>query len=204
MRQTAFLVTFVTLLGVGGWLAPAPLYAVEPGVDIATPRVAMVTANGTTLRFVPALAIVEQEDHVRWVVAGGSHTTTSGSACTGNGLWTANLNLTTTMFTRQFNDAPGNIPYFCMPHCGLQMVGTVRVTSVIDARVTSVGGATQLDWTGGGGTYRIFRSTSPAFPAASTTVLTGAAGTTLMSFLDSTGDTPPVGGAFFYLVMNQF
>ena len=204
MRQTAYFVTFVTVLCAGALVAPKTLDAVEPGVDIATPRVAIVTANGSTLRFVPALAIMEQGDHVRWVNGGGSHTTTSGSPCVANNLWTSNLNTTTTMFTRQFNDAPNNYPYFCSPHCGLGMTGTIRVTTLIDARLSDVGGATQLDWSGGGGTYRIYRSTSPAFPTANTTVLTGATGTQLLSLLDQNAGVPPVGGAFYYLVMNQF
>src|SRR5678815_6194891 len=73
--------------------------AVEPGVDIAAPRVALTTADGSTLRFVPAAIAVEQGDYVRWIRASGSHTTTSGIPCTADMLWNSSLNSTTTSFT---------------------------------------------------------------------------------------------------------
>lgn len=143
-------------------------------------------------------------DHVRWTWTTGAHTTTSGSPCVSSGLWASNLNSTTTQFTRQFLEAPGPRPFFCSPHCGLGMTGSVLVTTLIDLATTDVGGATSLSWTGGGGTYRVFRSTSPLFPDSSTTVLTPAGGITQTSFLDQTAGSPPPDGVYFYLVMNQF
>ena len=185
-----------------------PALAVEPGIDIAAPRVAITTVDAATIQFHPAVIVVEQDDYVRWSWTGGSHNTTAAtttSSCVASGLWTMNLNSLSTSFTRQFFDEVGVVPFYCQPHCGLGMRGQVAVTTPIDARaVPAAGGAVQLDWTGGGGTYRIFRSTSPLFPAATTTVLTGAQGITALTFTDGNGGTPPVGGAFFYLVMNHF
>ena len=190
-------------------MAAPEAQAVEPGVDIASPRVAITTVDAATLMFHPASIVVEQNDHVRWRWTGGAHNTTSAtttSSCLASGLWSSALNSLTTVFTRQFTeDAPATVPFFCSPHCGLGMRGQVIVTSEIDARaVPAAGGAVRLDWTGGGGAYRLFRSPSPLFPAAAITVLTTANGTTALTFTDTTGGTPAVGGAYFYLVMNHF
>ena len=178
--------------------------AVEPGVDIAAPRVAITTANGTTLRFVPAAIVVEQGDYVRWLWGSlGAHTTTNGTPCVAGTLWNSNLNSTTTQFTRQFLEAPGTLPFFCMPHCGLGMTGQVVVTTDIQLATTDSGGSTLLSWSGGGGSYRVFRSDSPLFGAGAT-VLTPGTGTTQTSFLDTTGVPPAVDTVTYYLVMNQF
>lgn len=185
-----------------------PALAVEPGIDIAAPRVAITTVDAATIQFHPAVIAVEQDDHVRWSWTGGTHNTTSAtttSSCVASGLWASNLNSLSTSFTRQFTTPPGVVPFYCQPHCGLGMRGQVVVTTPIDAKaVLAAGGAVQLDWTGGGGVYRIFRSASPLFPTAATTVLTGPQGTTVLTFTDTNGGTPPLGGAFFYLVMNHF
>ncbi|HET8948296.1 MAG TPA: plastocyanin/azurin family copper-binding protein [Candidatus Polarisedimenticolia bacterium] len=186
-------------------VATGPALPVEPGVDIAAPKVAISTVNGTLLQFMPPRLVVEQADFVRWNWTGGSHTTTSGSACGApSGLWASNLNSLTTTFTRAFIDAPATYPYFCSPHCGLGMTGQVVVTTPIDLRVNTSGADVQLDWTGGGGLYRIFRSTSPLFTSGTTTVVTGASGLQALTFFDQNGGTPPVGGVNFYLVMNHF
>lgn len=204
MRPILRCVTFVTMLGAVLAAARTDALAVTAGVDIAAPRVAMTTANGTTLRFVPAAIVVEQGDYIQWNWTSGAHTTTSGSACVASGLWTSPLNSTTPLFLRQFLETPGALPFFCMPHCGFGMVGQVTVTSPILETSTDAGGAETLSWTGGGGTYQVFRSDSPLFTAATTTLLTPAGGTTATTFVDQTGAEPAVDHAFFYLVMNQF
>ena len=192
-----------TLIALVAAIAGPPALPVEPGVDIAAPRVAVTVANGSTLRFVPASVVVEQGDYVRWNNTSGSHTTTSGAACAANALWNSPLSTTTPTFTRVFNEAPATLPYFCQPHCGFGMTGQVVVTTLISVTVTASGGAVQLDWSGGSGLYRIFRSTSPLFTSGTTTVLTGA-GAQAVTFTDQNGGIPPVGSANFYLVMNQF
>jgi len=186
-------------------LAARPAFPVEPGIDIAAPLVAISTVDAATLAFHPARIVVEQNDHVRWRWTGGSHTTTSGTPCAASGLWASNLNSLATSFTRQFTELPSTIPYFCQPHCGLGMQGQVVVTTAIEVMaIPAAGGAVQLDWTGGGGLYRIFRSTSPLFTGGTTTILTGAAGTSALTFVDATAGTPPVGSVHYYLVMNHF
>lgn len=185
-------------------LAAPPAFAVEPGIDIAAPRVAISTVDAQ-LAFHPARIVVEQNDHVRWRWTAGSHTTTSGTLpCTANGLWNVPLTSTSTSFTRLFTEPPATFTYFCQPHCGFNMNGQVVVTSEISVLAKESGADVQLDWTGGGGLYRIFRSTSPLFTGGTTTILTGAAGTSALTFVDATAGTPPVGSVHFYLVMNHF
>jgi plastocyanin len=175
--------------------------AVEPGVDIAVPRVPISLADNATFRFIPANIVVEQGDYVRWTWNSGSHTTTSGVPCTTDLLWNSNISTTTRTFTRQFTEAPGLRKYFCSPHCGAGMTGQVTVTSPIDLTVTLVAGSSQLGWSGGGGLYRVYRADLPSF--SSSTVLTAAGGTSLTMFSDA-GAGPAAGSAWFYLVMNQF
>jgi len=182
--------------------APAP--AVEPGVDVAVPRVAITTVDGATFMFHPAQLAVEQADWVRWVWTGGSHTTTSGSGCVADGLWNVSLNsLTPPQFTRQFLELPGSLPFFCSPHClSFGMIGAVSVTTLIDPTATEASGTLTLTWSGGSGSYRVFRSDNPAFTGAATATLSPDAGASGTTFTDTTQPTP--GKAAFYLVMDLF
>jgi len=184
-------------------LATGALFAVEPGVDLAVPRMPIITVDGVSLVFHPNRVVVEQSDYVRWSWTGGSHTTTSGSPCVSNGLWSSSLISTITSFTRQFADLPATYPFFCNPHCGIGMTGQIVVTTDIQALVTEVSGAVQLDWTGGAAPYRVYRSDNPAFTGVNTVILTGPTGTQGVSFVDANAGVPPVDHSFFYLVMDQ-
>lgn len=181
---------------------PGVTAAIDPGVDIAVPRVAITTTGQGGNIFSPASIRIEPGDWVRWRWIAGVHNTVSGASCVSNGLWSSNLNSTTTIFERRFTEAPGSFPYFCSPHCGFGMVGTVLLTSTITVDVTDVPPMAVLSWAGGGGLYRVFRAGNPQFNNA--TVLTPPGGSAGTSFNDVTGDLPPEGTAFFYLVMNQF
>lgn len=177
--------------------------AVEPGVDIAVPRVAITNAGtGGQLTFSPASIRIEPGDYVRWKWVAGFHTTTSGASCVSNGLWGSNLNSTTTALTRQFNEAPGSFPYFCVPHCGSAMTGTILLTTPIQLDVTDLAPMAILSWSGGAGLYRIYRADNALFVGS--TVLTPPTGVSGGTFNDITGELPSEGTAFFYLVMNQF
>ena len=184
-------------------VATPAAFAVEPGVDIAVPRVAITNAgSGGQLIFSPASLRLEPGDYVRWIWVAGLHTTTSGSSCVASGLWTSNLTSSVTSFTRQFNEAPGSFPYYCSPHCGFGMTGTVLLTTPIQLGITDLPPMATLSWTGGGGLYRIYRAGNPLFNGA--TVITPPGGASGLTFNDTTGDLPAEGTAFFYLVMNQF
>ncbi len=177
----------------------SPGLAVEPGVDVAAPRVAVTKVDGLMFAFQPASLVVEQGDWVRWSWTGGSHTTTSGSGCLASGLWNVPLNsLSPPTFTRQFLEPPEAIPFFCSPHCSFGMVGSVSVTTLIDLSAQHAAGVSTLTWTGGSGQYIVYRAGAPTFTGAAALLPDGgSAGTT---FTDAT--TPPSGQASFYLVMN--
>jgi plastocyanin len=174
--------------------------AVEPGVDVAAPRVAVSTVDGSTFAFHPANLVVEQGDWVRWSWLGGGHTTTSGPACVASGLWNTPLNaVSPATFTRQFGEPPGSIPYFCSIHCPT-MVGSVNVTALIDLAVKDAAGTSTLSWTGGSGSYLVYRGGAPTFIGAQ--AFTPDGGSAGMTFTDSTIPSP--GQTSFYLVMNLF
>ena len=189
--------------GLLGLAAVAQSSAVEPGVDIAAPRVALSDVGvGGGFTFTPATIRLEPQDYVRWRWISGSHTTTSGSPCSASGLWSNALNSLSTSFTRQFLEAPGTIPYFCSPHCSF-MSGQVVLTTPIQVSVNDNAGAVDLAWSGGGAPYRVYRSDSPLF-GAGTQILTPVGGIGAMAFTDASGLAPGLDKAFYYLVMNEF
>jgi len=192
--RTAFVVTL--LLSVQGALA------VEPGVDVAAPRVA-ISQVADNFVFQPARIVVEQGDWIRWknVAFSTSHTTTSGNPCVADNLWNAGL-LPGAQFTRQFTDLPGLIPYFCSPHCGIGMTGQVTVTTLISVQASDNLGTLTLTWSGGGGVYQVFRSDIPGFTGTGTVAFAPDGGDTGTTFTDSM--QPNLGRVLYYLVMNKF
>ncbi|MCX6929803.1 MAG: plastocyanin/azurin family copper-binding protein, partial [Verrucomicrobia bacterium] len=93
---------------------------------VAPAKLVEVAVSGLT--FAPNIVRVNAGDVVRWT--NGStfhHTTTSGTSCTTNGLWDADLPAGSS-FAAQFNTG-GTFPYFCKPHCTRGMVGAVIVDS---------------------------------------------------------------------------
>ncbi|HEU4403070.1 MAG TPA: plastocyanin/azurin family copper-binding protein [Candidatus Polarisedimenticolia bacterium] len=172
--------------------------AQEPGVNVAAPRFAISQVD-SALAYHPANLVVEQGDWVRWQpLVATIHTTTSGSACTADGLWSASLSVA---FTRQFNDTPATYPYFCIPHClSFNMVGSVKVTTLIDLRAADSSSVLTLAWTGGASPYRVIRSDNPAFTGANVVNVT--ASTTATSVTDVAQPDP--GKANYYLVVGAF
>ena len=199
MRRS-FLPRFVLVISLSLPFFTGGAGAVEPGVDVAAPRVALSTVDGSTFAFHPANLVVEPGDWVRWSWLGGGHTTTSGPPCVASGLWNAPLNsFSPPTFTREFVESPGLVPYFCSIHCPT-MVGGVTVTTLIDLSAKDAAGTSTLSWTGGGGRYLVYRGGAPTFIGAPAfTPDGGSAGT---SFTDATSPSP--GQAWFYLVMNLF
>ena len=183
-------------------LLTAGALAVEPGVDVAVPRVALSQVNDGFV-FQPAILVVERGDWVRWtsVATGMTHTTTSGNPCVASGLWNSPLS-PGGQFTRQFADNPGILPYFCGPHCGLNMTGQIRVTPPIVLQASDTFGTLSLAWTGGGTTYRVFRSDVRAFAGPGTVSFAPTGSDSGTSFSDASQPAP--GAILYYLVMNKF
>jgi len=114
MKRTARLIA-LALAMVG---AAAPL----------TARAALVHVSVNDFNFSPATITVEQGDQVEWDWTAGVHTTTSGTPCTADGLWNAQITSGNPTFTFTFNST-GTFPYFCTFHCAINMVGSVTVQS---------------------------------------------------------------------------
>jgi len=90
------------------------------------------------ITFVPSNIIIPVGDTVRWVNNSGLiHTTTSGTGCAPNGLWSGSLN-PAAEFTYTFTSA-GTYPYFCIPHCLSDMVGTVIAEQAVPVQETTWG-----------------------------------------------------------------
>lgn len=94
-----------------------------------------------SLSFSPANLQIEAGDTVHWIWAVGIHTVTSGTGCVADGLFDAPLDSGNPEFSFTFDD-PGMIDYFCTPHCGFGMVGSIEVTGTSDVSETSA--STQL------------------------------------------------------------
>lgn len=192
---------FVALVSL---LVPLPARAVDPGVDIAAPRVVTSVVNAA-LAFAPKNPVVEQGDYVRWQnIGAGLHTSTSGPACAvSDGKWDFPLGAGVTTPARLFDETPVVIPYHCNPHCGLGMTGTVTVTGLIDLNATHAGGTLSLGWTGGSGRYQVVRSDTPLFVGAATQILPPDGGADTGTTFTDALTQPAAGKVAYYLVMNR-
>ena len=79
--------------------------------------------------FVPATVNIAVGDTVRWIWMAGGHSTTSGAGCVPDGIWNSGVIGAGSTFSRIFNTS-GTFPYFCIPHCAMGMVGTVKVKGI--------------------------------------------------------------------------
>lgn len=82
--------------------------------------------------FSPKDLTVSFGDTVEWVNVGNNgHSSTSGSGCTEDGSWNSGILARGGRFTVIFDanhvNKTGTIPYFCIPHCALNMRGTITV-----------------------------------------------------------------------------
>ncbi len=102
-----------------------PIGTYIPGGD--TSETFYVEQNG--YGFSPATVEVNTGDTIIWEWTSGSHTVTSGAGCIPDGLFDAPLdgkNITFEWVVPE--NAPANIPYFCIPHCdNMGMAGDIVV-----------------------------------------------------------------------------
>jgi plastocyanin len=103
----------------------ALLILIPAGVHAAT-----VHVTAQNFSFTPAVVTISVGDTVTWTFSGGPHTSTSGTNCTADGKWNSGSMSSGSTFSHTFTQA-GNFPYFCIPHCGLGMTGTVVVNQAI-------------------------------------------------------------------------
>ena len=79
--------------------------------------------------FDPSELVVAPGDTINWIWIEGGHTVTSGSNCIPDGEY-FNAPLSRRDVTFSFtvpDDFEGEIPYFCLPHCDVGMVGLIIV-----------------------------------------------------------------------------
>jgi plastocyanin len=78
--------------------------------------------------FDPPEVHIKAGQTVRWVWVSGSHNVVSGTSCTADGKFSSGTSTQGpgSQFDHTF-DTKGTFSYFCDPHCGLGMVGTVVV-----------------------------------------------------------------------------
>lgn len=94
----------------------------------ATASAAVVVVQQVSNSFIPANVNANPGDTIRWVRTGGTHTVTSGSDCTDDGLLDGLLSSSSTSFQWVVPASfSGTINYFCAPHCfwGMDGSGTV-------------------------------------------------------------------------------
>jgi plastocyanin len=132
MKRLGFLVAFflcvacasggdpTTTSGATQTTAPSPTAA--PSTTATAGGDASVSADDFS--FSPATVTVNVGDAVTWTLAGGAHTTSSGSAPDLDGLWDQALTADAP-FTFTFEE-PGTYEYFCRFHADF-MTGTVIV-----------------------------------------------------------------------------
>jgi len=111
----------------------------KPAPDALLPDTAggvtVVTVGAGGLTFVPSTVTIKPGETVRWVFSGAGHNVVSGTGCTSNGTFcnpsdtscaTAPTAGAGTTYEHTFATA-GTFPYFCAPHCGAGMTGSVVV-----------------------------------------------------------------------------
>jgi len=110
--------------------------------NIASAAVHVVEQVG--ISFIPAEITVAPGDTVQWVRSSLSHTVTSGTNCTFDGLW---FNEPLNAFNPVVNwvvpgTAVGDVPYYCIPHCAFGMTGIIHV---VDACPEDIDGSGAVD-----------------------------------------------------------
>lgn len=160
--------------------------------------------------FSPATVNLNTGDRVIWTNLGGLHTATGGTGCVQSTFRrTTNTPLT-------FSTA-GTFPYFCEPHCGLGMLGTVNVAAPASAGTVPDGqtvpgtplrlvksGATDLALTwgascsAGANNYAVYEGTLP-MPAV--TPYSHAGLNCSLGNVTSATITPTGAGSHYYLIV---
>ncbi len=108
-------------------------------IAASSARASIVDVNQSGFGFTPQNVSIQVGDTVRWNWSSFNHTVTEGNDGTidGNELWNSPLTMSVPQFSFTFTSAfvtanpmPGGVyDYFCQPHFGIGMVGTVTVIS---------------------------------------------------------------------------
>lgn len=93
-----------------------------------TIEAATVDVQVRNFEFVPKTVNIRVGDTVRWIWVDGGHSVTSGSGCSADGRFNSQVQGGGFTFVQTFHQ-PGQVPYFCIPHCSIGMTGTVNVAA---------------------------------------------------------------------------
>ena len=98
------------------------------------------------LTFVPKTKTVQPGDVVRWTWNDGFHTVTSGTDCLPDGaFFNEGLFSGNPIFEWQVpDDLDRDVPYYCAPHCGLDMIGVLVLAS--DRCTADLDGSGEVDF----------------------------------------------------------
>lgn len=113
-----------------------------PGLTTAATH----TISQSGLSFTPQVLTIEVGDTVEWTWGNGNHTVTSGTDLSDpevGALFDEPLDSANTLVTYTFTET-GSRDYFCRPHVGLGMTGTVIVTAPSAVGDTPTAAAVQL------------------------------------------------------------
>ncbi|MFI5370575.1 MAG: hypothetical protein ACHQ52_03380 [Candidatus Eisenbacteria bacterium] len=138
----------------GRWLsAAASLLALA---SLATPalggQIRIDATSGSV--YSDTAAVINPGDQVVWVSTGGIHTVTSGTVIAGTGypdgrFNSGNFGSSTNGCFAWKSSGTGSVPYYCIPHASIGMVGRLRIvttgTPVADFRISEVRWTTAHD-----------------------------------------------------------
>ncbi len=93
----------------------------------SAPRAEIHEVTVASFAFTPQNITITDGDTVRWVWLSGFHTATSGSDCVADDLFNGPLDAGNPTLEFTFDGQLGDIPYFCIPHCVIDMVGNITV-----------------------------------------------------------------------------
>jgi len=98
----------------------------------ATDHTVLMSGDYAAMFFDPAILSIHPGDRVRWQnVTADFHTSTSGTDCAPNALWTTgtvNPGASSAYVTFNTN---GTFPYYCRFHCVMNMVGELIVENAV-------------------------------------------------------------------------
>ena len=123
--------TLFKMLLPGFWAVACPWAVFTMDADAAT-----VNVHVKNFEFSPAKVTIHVGDTVNWIWDDPGHSVTFGSSCTQTpgGFDSGVLTAGSRSFT--FNKS-GQFSYFCRPHCGVPMTGTVKVEAASSPPPTS-------------------------------------------------------------------
>jgi len=117
--KTSPLHTVAAVLGIGLlWILSS---------SVASATTFMVTVGDGGFVFTPDSVTIHPGDIVQWTWSSTGHSSTSGTPGVPSGFWDSGILNQGATFSHTFN-VVGSFPYYCTPHGGCGMIGTVTVS----------------------------------------------------------------------------